>query len=149
MGDFDGHPFRGNQYTDVYHGTIESNLPGILESGLSGENVGKVWHASNRKSEKNPVYVTSTESDARKWANATAYRKMSNAPGWRPGKGKLENTVVIKIRVPTASLKSDKLGNKDAMGTAVRSLVEGSIPREWIVGHTVIPAYAPPTRVGG
>ena len=34
MGDFDGHPFRGNQWATLYHGTTASAVDSIMKRGV-------------------------------------------------------------------------------------------------------------------
>mgnify|MGYP003349254049 CR=1 FL=1 len=70
-GDFDGHPFRGNQYTTGFHGTSEEVVESILKNGIrpSEPKARGSTRPGEVRGQPRGVYVAPSLEDAEWWAN--------------------------------------------------------------------------------
>jgi hypothetical protein len=100
LGDVEGHPFHGNQYTTVYHGTTQESAAKIAKEGLNPDKSGVVF---------------ATES----YDKAAEFAKNLNYPDPTAA-------AVVTLRIPKLGLVIEKpltKGRKDPVGTRTVRIV--------------------------
>jgi hypothetical protein len=126
MGDKPNHPFRGNQFTTVYHGTVSGKAGSIRQRGLQTKKAGTFYPGlSNTDS----VYVSTDPESAAEYAIEAAVRyNMEGAYGTQDVK-----PIVLKVRIPDkakAKLEPDEKDEMSKPGTGFK--FKADIPPSWI-----------------
>lgn len=121
-GEGPGHPFRGNQYTQLYHGTTINNVGDILKQGLDPDasmgNYGEEYYEGERGKS---VYGCRSVRSALEWAGANAITDPK----------KEYRVAVFRVAVPKGKLKPDEEGSK------FDYRVRGRVPPKWIQGYEI------------
>jgi RNA:NAD 2'-phosphotransferase (TPT1/KptA family) len=109
-----------------YHGTIKSNLPSILKSGLKAT---EGWGGAVKPG----VFMSPTISDAVYWAKMAMLKKIGLSPD-KENFNKVSDgdIAIIKIQVPPDRMADVIERKKKEFSLPNDKQFVGSIPKEWL-----------------